>query len=126
MENVKILIANTGMDTDKIKVGGPQPAACDPSCSGVRSSEPASCPVPDLWLQGPRGLDREGRRDRTGREGEDEGEGGSNHQARNQLFHQQVHTHTQTNTRVHTHAYSHVSSRGRPCFFSASSSSTGS
>lgn len=117
MENVKILIANTGMDTDKIKVGDsallhalPRPPA---------QSRSTSCLPADLWLQGPRGLHRQGGRDRAGGEGEDEGEGGSHPQTRNQLFHQQVHTHTHP-------CCSQVSSRGRPRLFSASSSSAGS
>lgn len=47
------------------------------------------CPA-DLRLQGARGLHSQGGRDRDGREGEDEGEGGAHSQARHQLLHQQV------------------------------------
>lgn len=101
MENVKILIANTGMDTDKIKVGArltSRPPGSRWRRHGGAVLEPVSCLVSDLRLQGARGLDREGGGDRAGREGEDEGEGGSNPQTRNQLLHQQVRTH------VHAHA----------------------
>lgn len=48
----------------------------------------------DLRLQGSCGLNGEGRRDRNGREREDEGEGRPNPETRNQLLHQQVHART--------------------------------
>ena len=105
MENVNILIANTGMDTDKIKVNShthththththPVPVLLYINCVCV-------C-VSDLWLKGSRRLDGEGCRDRTRREREDEGEGRPNPETRNQLLHQQVHTHT------HTHIYTQL------------------
>ena len=49
--------------------------------------------VSGLWIQGSRRLDGKGRRDRTRREGEDEGEGRPDPEARDQLLHQQVQTH---------------------------------
>lgn len=89
IENAKILIANTGMDTDKIKV-------CEVNMSlrswSLSLSELNRWPHPsaDLRLQGARGLHGKGGRDRNGREREDEGEGGEDPQTRHQLLHQQV------------------------------------
>ena len=113
LENVTILLANTGMDTDKIKVTAPdQPNGTTGTsrihrtkhsttgtdgtmvvwCSGPDNTwgTDGTCVGLDLWLQGPGRLHSQGGGDRDGREGEDEGEGGQDPEARNQLLHQQV------------------------------------
>lgn len=111
VENAKILIANTSMDTDKIKVRAtPQGAGHRPQAFSARARitggrgrpllppslfhPPFSLPLcarpPDLRLPRQGGLRGQGCRHRGRGESQDEGQGGPHHRPRHQLLRQQA------------------------------------